>query len=138
MRNERDHGAEFREHGVKHGAQEQRHQEKHQQNRSIPHDGTIGDDSDADEGARGVLAIRVGERLDEHVRNDEEDGHEYGEEHLGENDRAPAGPRNIARQLFRWVAEFLLLVTRDHSTREAAVSNPRVGMRSRVTAGHPS
>jgi len=80
MSNEHHHGAEFWEHKVEHGTKEERNQEKHQQNRRIAHNGPNGDDSDPDERARGVRAIRIWERLDEHVRDDEEDGHEYREE----------------------------------------------------------
>ncbi len=78
------------------------------------------------------------ETLDEGVGDDKDDGEADGEDDLGEKDGPPTSTRNVSGQLFAWVTKTLLLVTGDLGSAETAVSDPRVGVASAVTARHPA
>lgn len=100
------------------------HEEEDEQDSRVPHDGTERDDEDADKRAGRRLAVLVRNRLDEHVGDDEEDGHGHWLNDLGEEHRAPTSARHVARQLLGWVAELLLLVTGNVRARETTVTDP--------------
>ena len=138
MPEERHNRTELRERRVEHRAKEQREQEENEQDARVPHDGPDGDDGNTNERAWWLLAVLVGERLHEHVRDDEEGGHDDGEDDLREDDRPPLRARDVARQPLRRVAEPLLLVASDHRARQTAEADPRVGVRTRVATVHPA
>ena len=126
MPEERHDRTELRILRVEERTKEQREHELDKQDRRVPDDGAEGHDRDTDERARRLVAVAVGERLDEHVADDEEDGHDGGENDLREDDRAPSCTRSVTREFLRGVAQALLLVASDHGARQAAVANPRV------------
>lgn len=100
MTQERHDRTELGERRVEHGAQEQREHEQHKKDRRVPHDGADSHNGDADEGRRRLLAVLVGERLHEHVRDCEEDSHDEREDDLGEDDRPPFRARDVAGKPF--------------------------------------
>ena len=89
-------GPKPREGGIHHGAEEQRYEEQHKEHCGVPDNGSEGDDSDADQWAWRQFSGSVGERLHEHVRDDEQYGHHSREDNLGEEYIPPLGARNIA------------------------------------------
>ena len=82
---------------VEHGTKEQRDEEQRQENCSIPHHRADGNDTNADERAWVLVAVPIGEGLDEHVCDDEEDGHDDGNDNLGEEHGTPACTGNVTR-----------------------------------------
>ena len=135
---ERHDGTKLRERRVQHRAQEEREQEEDQEDRGVPHDRADGDDGDTDERARRLLPVLVGERLDEHIRDDKERGHDDREDDLREDDRPPFRAGHVAREALGGVAEAFLLVPSDHRAGETAEADPRVGVRARVATVHPA
>ena len=121
-----------------HRPDEQRDKEERQEHDGVPHDWTNGNNTDTDERARVLLAVPVGERLHEHVRDDEDGGHADREDDLGEDDAPPLGTGSIAGHLVRWVPQLLLLVTSDHRTGQTTVAVPRASLGTRVTTRHPA
>lgn len=104
----------------------------------VQDDGTEGDDKDSDQRVgRGVASV-VLEGTDEHVGNGDDDGHTNGTNNFGNENVPPSCSGLVAGKLLRRVSEAVLLVTSDHRSRQAAVSDPRVAMRPRVTTRHPS
>lgn len=99
---------------IEHRSEEQRKEELNEQNGCIPNDGTKRHDSNTNEGARWLSSVTVGEGLDEHVCDGEEDGHDDGEYDFREQDSAPAGTRNVARELLGGVTQSFPLVAGDH------------------------
>lgn len=81
------------------GTQKERHEEQGQEDGGIPHDGTDRDDRDTDERAGVDTTLGIGERLDEHVRNDEDRRTADGPEDLRKQYGSPAGTRDVSRQL---------------------------------------
>jgi len=122
---------------IEHGAEEQGNDEQREEHSSVPGDGSDGDDGKTDQGAVAEITVGVRERLDEHVCDTEDNSHADRRENLRKQDRSPAGAGQVSRKLLRRVAESLLLVTGNHGPRQTAVPDPRVGVRARVTAGHP-
>lgn len=122
---------------VEHRPKEQRNEEERQEHRSVPHDRPDGDDTNADERAWVLVAVPVGERLHEHVRDNEDRGHAYRENDLGEDDAPPLGTRDVASHLVGRMTQLLLLVTSNHRTRQTAVPVPRARLRTRVSTRHP-
>ena len=100
MTEERHDRTELGERRVEHRTKEQREQEEDEQDARVPHDRPDGDDGNTNERARGLLAVLVRERLDEHVRDDEEGGQDDGEDDLREYNRPPLCPRYVARETF--------------------------------------
>ena len=123
---------------IHHRAQEERDEEQRQEHRRVPHDRANRDDADADERARGLVAVLVRERLDEHVRDDEDRRAADGQDDLREDHAPPLCARRVARELVRRVPELLLLVARDHRPRETTVPIPAARLRARVAARHPA
>lgn len=72
------------------------------------------------------------------TRTGDDDGHTNGTNNFGNEDVPPSCSGLVAGKLLRRVSEAVLLVTSDHRSRQTAVSDPRVAMRPRVTARHPS
>ena len=108
-----------------HRAKEQGDEEQSQEDGSVPHNRTGSDDRDTDEGAWVLLPrVRIWERLDKHVGDDEDDCLDDGHEYLREYDRTPRSTRNIARELLRGMTELLLLVTGDHGPGKTAIAIP--------------
>ena len=121
-----------------HRPDEQRDEEERQEHDGVPHHWTNGNNTDTDERARVLLAVPVGEGLDEHVRDDEDGGHADREDDLGEDDAPPLGTRSVSSHLVRRVAQLLLLVTSDHRTGQTTVAVPRASLGTRVTTRHPA
>ena len=53
-------------------------------------------------------------------------------------DNSPTGTRSLSREFLRGVTNLLLLETGNLGTRETAVTDPRVGVSSRVSSRHPT
>ena len=138
MTKESHDGAKLGERRIQHRAQEQREEEEDQKDGRVPNDGADRHNRDTDERARRLLAILVGERLDEHVRDDEERGHDDREDDLREDDRPPLRAGHITGEALGGVAEAFLLVASNHRTGETAEADPRVGVRTRVATVHPA
>lgn len=98
---------------IHHRSKEQGDEEQHKQEHSVPGDGSDGNDGDTDERA-GRDFIADGERFDEHVGDDEDDGQADRQDNLSEEYIPPAGSWNVAGQLLGGVAQLLLLVTGNH------------------------
>lgn len=138
MRDSRHDGTKFDAAQIEHGSEEQRDDEQGEEDRCVPRDRADGNDGETDQGAGTKVAVFIGERLDEHVRDGEDDSHAHGPNDLGNQHGAPSRAGNVAGKFLRRMAESFLLVTGDHRPRETAVTDPGVGVRSRVTAGHPA
>lgn len=120
-----------------HRAEEDRGEEADYQDSSIPHYRTECEDEHPDE--RTTLLVSVDwEGLHEHVRDSEDNRHRDWPKDFAENNSPPACTRHVARELLGWMAQTLLFVAGDACARETAVSDPRVGVRARVTSTHPS
>lgn len=135
--NERHDSTEFGERRVEERTKEQGEQELDKENGGVPDDGSERDHGNTDQWAWWLVSIIIGERLDEHVGNDEKDSHDGREYDLRENDGSPSGTRDVSRELLRRVSEPLLLVTSDHGTRQPTVANPRIRVRPRISSVHP-
>ena len=91
-----------------------------------------------DERARGLVPVLVWERLDEHVRDDEDHRAADGQDDLGEDHAPPLCAPRLAGELVRRVPVLLVLVARDHRRGETAVPIPAARLRAGVAARHPA
>lgn len=82
--------------GVHHGSQEKGNKEKGDEDRCIPNNGSNGNDGNTNKRAGIGLTIN-GEGLDEHICNDNDDSHATGPDDFRDNNRTPAGTRNVTR-----------------------------------------
>ena len=157
-------GSELSAAVVEHRSEEERDEEEHDEDRHVPHHRSERDDGDSEE-TRHLLVARHGEpegerreregqqaeaeeiedgkgsvfdsRLDEEVRDGEDDCHADGSDDLGGEDDPPSCPGHVGRELLGRVSESLPLVPGDPRPREPAVSDPRVCVRPRVSSRHP-
>lgn len=118
--------------------EEHRNQEHDDEDRQIPDDGAERDDRDTNKGACRRVAEVLGEGLDEHVRDDENNGHHRREKDLRHEDSPPSRTRNVCRKLLRRFTQSLFLESSNHRPRKPTISNPRVRVPLRVSAGHPT
>jgi len=79
-----------------HWTQEERNEEQREQDGAIPHHRSNGDEGNADQRTGLLAALGIGERLDEHVRDDEEDGDADRKDDLRPKYVAPACSRDVS------------------------------------------
>lgn len=113
---------------------QERNKEEDDEERKVEDDRAERDHDDPQQ----AVHRRVRERLDEEVRDGEDDGQSERRQDLVDHDRLPPRTRRVGRQLLARVADALLLEAGDLGPRETAVPDPRVGVRARVAAAHPT
>ena len=116
VRSGRHERSKLGERGIQHRSKEERDDEHHKQHCSIPNDRSKRHERNANQRTWRVRARIVREGLDEHIRDNEQEGHHDREDDLRKDNRTPTCPGNITRQLFRRQPKFLPLVTSNHSS----------------------
>lgn len=117
-------------------AEEDRNQKQSNQKSHVPNNRTKGDDRNPDQ-TRLNLTVHS-ETLDEEITDHKEDSQTDGADDLSDQNSLPGSPRHITRQLLTRETQPLALETGDPSSGQSTVTDPRVGMCSRVTSRHPT
>ena len=95
--------------------QEDRDEEQHEQHNGVPCDGSNRDNSQADQ--RCVVGVLSrGERLDEEVRDAEDDCGNERQEDLRDENRRKRRTSHVSRELLRGMTEALFLESSDSRT----------------------
>lgn len=117
-------------------AKEDRNQKQSNQKSHVPNNRTKGDDRNPDQ-TRLDLTVH-GETLDEEITDHEENSQTDGADDFSDQNSLPGSPRHITRQLLTRETQPLALETSDPSSGQPTVTDPRVGMCSRITSRHPT
>ena len=118
------------------GTNKDRNEEKHGQEGHIPDNRTKSDNGDSQQSW--LEFASDSERLDKEITDDKQDSQADWTDNLSNDNRLPWGPWYITRELLGWKTQSLSLETGDSRSRQSTVADPRVGVGSRISSGHPS